>query len=140
MNRQLPDKHILLFDGYCILCNGYVDWILRVDKKDAIYFSAQQLGQGQELIKQYNIPADLSTIALLTPKGKVLLYSDVPLEIMKVLGGWYQLLYCLKIIPRPIRDFVYKWVAKNRYKWFGKKTEAEACMLPDISIRYKFLM
>lgn len=136
---NVNNKHILLFDGKCILCNHYVEWILAKDKKDSFRFSAQQLDQGKRILETFSLPNNLSTIALLTPNGKTYLYSDVPLEIMRILGGRYAVLYPLKYIPKFIRDGIYRWVAKNRYKWFGVKNDEEACMLPEPNIRHKFL-
>jgi len=131
------DKYILLFDGACVLCNGYVDWLLKRDKKDQFRFTAQQSESGQKLVKEHQMPTDLSTVSLLTPDGKVYTYSDVALEIMRILGGVYILAYAFKWVPRFLRDGIYKWIANNRYRWFGKREDA--CMLPDKDIRYKFL-
>lgn len=131
-------KYILLFDGACVLCNGYVDWLLKADKKDQFRFTAQQSESGQKLVRQYNLPNDISTVVLLSPDGDVYTYSDVALKICYILGYPYRLLYPLTLIPLFIRDSVYKWIARNRYKWFGKREEA--CMIPDKAIRYKFLL
>lgn len=132
------DKYILFFDGACVLCNGYVDWLLKVDKKDQFRFTAQQSESGRQLIEKYNLPTDVKTVLLLSPNGEVFKYSDVALKIMKVLGWPYNILYPTIIIPKFIRDTVYNWIAKNRYKWFGKKEDA--CMIPDKATRYKFLL
>jgi predicted DCC family thiol-disulfide oxidoreductase YuxK len=137
---NIDNKYILLFDGKCVLCNHYVEWILAKDKKDAFRFSAQQLDYGKKILVAYSIPNNLSTIALITPEGKIFLYSDVPLEIMRVLGGIYVFFFPLRYIPKFIRDGLYRWVAKNRYKWFGVKTDKQACMLPETNVRYKFLL
>lgn len=135
---MIGDKYILLFDGACILCNGYVNWIISQDREDKIRFASQQSEIGLELVRYYDIPENLRTIALLTPDGKTLLYSSVPLEIFRIIGGWYRAALVFLVVPKFLRDAIYFFVARNRYKWFGK--EEEACGLPPRHLRGKFLI
>ena len=130
------DKPILLFDGVCNLCNSTVKTIIRIDKHSKLRLSSLQSESGQQLLKKFNLPQkELSTIVLID-KEEAYLRSDVPLEIMRLLGGAWVLLYGFKIIPRFIRDWVYGLVANNRYKWFGKQ---DACMIPTPNTQQRFL-
>lgn len=127
---------VLLFDGVCNLCNASVQWVLLRDKKGIFRFAALQSDVGQSLLGQYNLDAQNFDTVVLVDHDRVYQRSDVPLEIVRRLGGLWQLLYIFKIIPRPIRDFVYNWIAGNRYRWFGRQ---ETCMLPKPEWKDRFL-
>ena len=129
-------KPVLLFDGVCNLCNASVQWVLLRDKKGVFRFAALQSDVGQSLLGQYNLDAQNFDTVVMVNHDKVYLRSDVPLEIARRLGGFWQLLYAFKIIPRPIRDFIYNWIARNRYRWFGRQ---ETCMLPRPEWKDRFL-
>jgi predicted DCC family thiol-disulfide oxidoreductase YuxK len=131
------NKNIILFDGECILCNGFVQWLLKKDKKDIFRFVALQSNKGKTFISNFKLPDDLSTVLLIRGDGKIFSYSDVIIEAGMLLGGFYSVLIFLKIIPRSIRNLVYNWIAKNRYKWFGKR---DTCMIPGPDIREKFIL
>ncbi len=127
---------VLLFDGVCNLCNSSVQWVLLHDPKGIFQFTALQSETGQALLRKWNRPTDDFDSVVLVDGDRLLLHSDVPLEIVRRLGGWWQLLYVFKLIPRPLRDAVYHWVARNRYRWFGKR---EACMLPRPEWKGRFV-
>jgi predicted DCC family thiol-disulfide oxidoreductase YuxK len=130
------DKYIVVFDGVCYLCNDFVNFLLKHDKHDRLRFALLQfVGKlaTDETIKQ-NI-SSTDSIALIV-NGKVYFRSPAVLKIMKRLGSGWQCFYVFMLIPRPIRDWVYDVVARNRYKWFGRKNE---CMVPDEKVRKKFL-
>ncbi len=132
----MTDNYIVVFDGVCHLCNGFVNFLLKHDKKDRLRFALLQFAgnlEADEIIKQ-NI-SSTDSIALIADR-KVYFRSTAVLKIMKRLGGGWQFFYVFMLIPRPIRDWVYDVVARNRYKWFGKKNE---CMVPDEKVRRKFL-
>ena len=130
------DKPILLFDGVCNLCNSSVQTIIALDKNKLFRLAALQSPTGQHLLKKFNLPtSELSSVVMIDHQ-KAYLRSDVPLEVMRQLGGLWQLLYVFKIIPRFIRDGIYNWIARNRYRWFGKQ---EACMMPTPDIKQRFL-
>jgi len=127
---------VLLFDGVCNLCNASVQWVLLHDHKGIFRFAALQSDTGQALLRKWNRPtADFDSVVL-ADGDRLLLHSDVPLEIVRRIGGWWQLLYVFKIIPRPVRDVIYRWVARNRYRWFGKR---ESCMLPRAEWKSRFV-
>ncbi len=117
----------LLFDGVCNLCNASVQWVLLHDAKGIFHFAALQSEAGQNLLRQHGLNGQNFDTVVLVDAGKLFLRSDVPLEIFRRLGGFWQLLYLFKIVPKALRDIVYNWIAKNRYRWWGRREE---CMLP----------
>jgi predicted DCC family thiol-disulfide oxidoreductase YuxK len=131
------NRPILLFDGVCNLCNGAVQWVIRHDPEGKIYFAPLQSEMGQQLLRQAGLPKEeLSTIVLYL-NGHLYTRSDAALQVLKQLGGLWGLLYVkLKFIPRPIRDAAYDWIARNRYRWFGKR---ESCMVPTPELKARFL-
>ncbi len=129
------DHPIVLFDGVCNYCNSWVNYAIRHDKKSDLRFAALQSDIGQELRKQYGLDSSIESVLLIN-KGKVYKYSDAALEIAKRLDWPARAIYALKIFPRFLRTPVYKWIARNRYKWFGKK---DVCMIPTPEIKSRFL-
>lgn len=127
---------MLLFDGVCNLCNASVQWVLLRDPRGIFRFAALQSEAGQALLQQHGLnTVNFDTVVLVNQSG-VLLRSDVPLEIVRQLGGFWQLLYVFKLVPRALRDVIYGWVARNRYRWWGKQ---ESCMLPRAEWKGRFL-
>jgi predicted DCC family thiol-disulfide oxidoreductase YuxK len=127
---------ILLFDGVCNLCNGFVQTVIKIDRKAQFKFAALQSDMGIALLEQHQLPTQhLNTVVLLY-RGKYYTHSDVALEIAYILGGIWTVFYIAKAIPKPIRDAVYNWIAKNRYRWFGKQ---ETCWLPTPELKQRFL-
>jgi predicted DCC family thiol-disulfide oxidoreductase YuxK len=127
---------IVLFDGVCNYCNGRVNFVIKRDKKDRFRFAALQSDAGKAMLKKYNVPAvDLSSFVLIED-GKYYLRSTAALRLLKKLGGIYSLMYAFMIVPRFLRDRVYNYVARNRYRWFGKM---ESCMVPTEEVRGRFL-
>lgn len=126
---------IILFDGECNFCDASVQFIIKRDPKGYFQFAAQQSDIGVTLRTKYAVADTLDSI-LVIDQHKVYNSSDAALHISKHLNGLWSLLYVLKIIPKPIRNVVYKFIAKNRYAWFGKK---DSCMIPAPEIRNRFL-
>ncbi len=134
---SIHQKHkIILFDGVCNLCNTSVNFVIRKDKKDCFRFAALQSDIGKEYTAKYNINSIETDSILLVDKDKVYLKSTAALHIVKSLSGGYPLFYGFIIIPAFIRNWVYDYVATNRYKWFGKK---ESCMIPTPELKAKFM-
>jgi predicted DCC family thiol-disulfide oxidoreductase YuxK len=134
MNTSEPK--VILFDGVCNLCNSSVTFVIQRDKKDVFRFTALQEEAGKSLLTKYGIdPLKTDSIILVTD-GKAYIKSTAALKIARDLGGLYPLLYGFMIVPNFIRNWVYDYVAKNRYKWYGKK---ESCMIPTPELRSKFL-
>lgn len=126
---------VLLFDGECNLCNGAVQFILKRDRAEVIKFASLQSRAGEELVKEYNVPNNINSIVYIT-NGKVYTKSDAALHISRELGKFWRLAYSFIWIPKPIRDKLYDYIAKNRYKWFGK---TESCMIPTPELKKRFL-
>jgi len=129
------EQPVVLFDGICNYCNSMVNFAIRNDKKAVLRFATLQSDAGKKLKAHYNIPPEIDSVVLIE-KDKPFLYSGAALRIAGHLRWPAKALYGFIIIPKFIREPVYKWIAKNRYKWFGKK---DACMIPTAEIRERFL-
>lgn len=127
-------KHIILFDGECNFCSFWVKYVIKRDKKDVFRFTSLQSEKGKELLKQYNLQVDLSTVVLIK-NNVVKTKSSAALHILKDLGGFYSLGIVLIVVPKFIRDGVYDVIAKNRKKLLKN----ESCIFPDATVRAKFI-
>ncbi|GAB5399489.1 MAG: DUF393 domain-containing protein [Aureisphaera sp.] len=127
---------IILFDGVCNLCNSSVTFVIKRDKKNRFKFAALQSEEGKKLIATHGIDTHKVDSIILIENGKAYTKSTAALRVAKYLGGAYPLAMVFLIIPAFIRNVVYDWVARNRYKWYGKK---ESCMIPTPELRSKFL-
>lgn len=127
---------VLLFDGVCNLCNASVQWVLLRDKKGVFRFAALQSEIGQHLLKARGMGGETLDSVVVVSGEQVLTHSDAPLEVVRLLGGGWSLLYVFRWIPRWIRDSIYRFIARNRYRWFGKQ---ESCMLPRAEWKERFL-
>jgi predicted DCC family thiol-disulfide oxidoreductase YuxK len=119
MTPLAANKHIILFDGDCKLCNYWLSYTIKHDKKDIFQFSPLQSATGKDLLLKHNINNSIDSIVLLQ-KGKAYKKSTAALRILKSLSNYHSILYIFIIIPPFIRDFIYDIIAKYRYKWFGK--------------------
>lgn len=131
MNHQ-----VILFDGVCNLCNGFIQFIIKKDKKNKFKFCSLQSEQGQNIIKQNS--KDLKNIdsVLLFTNNQIYNKSTAVLKIAKTLGFPYNIIKIISVIPVKLRDRIYDFIAKNRYRWFGKKT---SCWIPTSELKEKFL-
>ncbi|MAU27001.1 MAG: DUF393 domain-containing protein [Muricauda sp.] len=131
------NKKIILFDGVCNLCNGAVQFVIKRDKKDVFRYAALQSEVGQNLLEARNIDTSkIDSIILIEPGVAFYTKSDATLEIAREFGGVWRLLLVFQWIPGSIRNIIYDFVARNRYRWFGKK---EQCMVPTPELQAKFL-
>lgn len=128
------ENDVVLFDGVCNLCNASVTFVIERDRSDAFRFAALQSEQGRRLLTEY--PGPIPDSIVLIQEGRFYTRSDAALRIARRLGGPYPFLYPLIFLPRWLRDPVYNWVARNRYRWFGKR---DSCMIPTPELRLKFL-
>ena len=112
--------NIVLFDGICNLCNASVRFITRHDKNNTIQFASLQSETAKQLLLKMNINAQKIDSIIFISNEKMFIKSDAAIEIAKLLHGFPRLLKYFQFIPRPIRDFVYDLIAKNRYRLFGK--------------------
>ncbi len=137
MQNLPPNKKIILFDGVCNLCNTAVQFIIEHDKKDVFRFVALQSDLGQEIIKHIGIDAKVIDSIVLYQPGIAYYYkSAAALEIAKDLNGFFYWTGILNILPERLRNSLYDYVARNRYKWYGKK---ETCIMPTNALKLKFL-
>lgn len=135
---SLPqNKKIILFDGVCNLCNGAVQFIIKHDKKDVFRFVALQSELGKEICNYIGIDqTKIDSIVLYNPNVAYYYKSSAIIEISEDLGGIYSLISIFKIFPEKFRNYIYDYIATNRYKWYGKK---ESCMIPTPELKAKFL-
>lgn len=133
MNASEP---IILFDGVCNLCNRSVQFIIKRDRQKRFRFAALQGKSGQALLEKFGLQADAINSFIMIEGERAYTRSTAALHMFKKLGGIWSLLYGLMIIPKFIRDSVYNWIARNRYKWYGRR---EVCMIPSVELKDRFL-
>lgn len=136
MNLPLHKK-IILFDGVCNLCDASVQYIIKKDKKDLFRFVAIQSELGKEIIDYIKIDiTKIDSIILYEPNVAYYYKAEAALRIAKDLDGIVSIVSIFTFLPDTITNFVYVYIAKNRYKWYGKKDE---CMIPTPELKAKFL-
>lgn len=140
MTANQTDVHqghpIVLVDGVCHFCQGLTKWIIKRDPEGKYHFASLQSDVAKELLAKGNLSTDSMDTFVLIENGKYYTRSTAALRLAKGLKFPYPLLYVFIIIPKFIRNAAYNWVARNRYRWFGKD---EACMLPTPEIKDRFL-
>ena len=130
-------KKIVLFDGVCNLCNNTIQRIIKRDKKDLFRFAALQSETGEKLTTDRNIDTSkVDSIILIEPGVAYYVKSEAALKIGRHLKGYRTMSRVLNLFPSGLRNIVYDFVARNRYKWYGKKDQ---CMVPTPELRAKFL-
>ena len=127
---------IILFDGVCNFCNARINFIIRHDKHDHFRFAPQQSNVAKKILAENKINTFSTDSFFLIQDGKIFDRTSAALRIAKKLDGAWPAFYILLVIPSFLRDIVYRIIAKNRYKWWGKK---ESCMVPTENMRAKFL-
>ena len=131
------EGEILVFDGVCVLCSRSVAFVLAHDHARRYRFAALQTRSGRELLERNGLdPADPVSM-LLTDGYRVWTESDAILRVMAGFGGAWRLAAFLRAVPRPLRDWAYRTVARNRYQWFGKR---DACIMPTADTAHRFLL
>lgn len=133
----MMDSPVILFDGVCNFCNAGVNFIIKQDKKKVFRFAALQSDAGQKLLQQYNLPKEGFDSFVLIDKNKAYKKSTAGIRVYGKLSWYWKWSQLFWFTPRFIRDAVYDFIAKNRYKWFGKK---ESCMIPTSEVRSRFLV
>ncbi len=132
----MNENPIILFDGVCNLCNSSVQFVIKHDEQKIFRFAALQSPTGQSLLKKYNLASINFDSFVLIKNDKVFLKSTAALMVAKQLTGIVRLMYAFIIIPDFVRNIVYNFIAKNRYKWFGQQ---ESCMIPTTELKNRFL-
>lgn len=133
---NLDNKSVILFDGICNLCNNSVQFIIKRDKKHHFLFSSLQSDAAQAILLQFQLNNSELKSIILVEDGHEYQKSTAILKIVRKLSGLWKLTYVFILIPKFIRDFIYDKIAKNRYRWFGKK---EICMVPTKELKMLFL-
>lgn len=127
---------VVFFDGVCNLCNGAVQFIIKRDRKAYFRFAALQSTAGQRALRKFGLPADHFDSFLLMENNRLYSQSAAALRVCRGLDGFWKLLYVFIIVPPIIRDFFYRIIAGNRYRWFGRR---ESCMMPTADLQGRFL-
>ena len=127
---------ILLFDGHCNFCNAWVRLILRRDTAKNILFAPLQSSVGRKMLEDHKIDVNYNESLVFFEEERFSVSSTAALRIFSYLDGWERHLKILTVLPRPLRDAVYRFFAKYRYKWFGRR---EQCMVPTTELRERFL-
>lgn len=127
---------VVLFDGICNFCNGWVNFIIKHDSRGYFKFTPLQSDAGEDLLKKFQIDRTGTDSVILVENGRAYTYSTAALRIARRLDGAWSWAYAFIVVPAPIRDFLYKVFARYRYKLFGKREE---CMMPTPEIRERFL-
>lgn len=132
-----PKSKIVIFDGTCVLCNGWVAFLLRHERDDLTRFATTQSAEGQELGWQFGFSAsDMKRSFVVIDGDSALTKSDAALSLLTHLRRPYRWLQITRLVPRVVRDAVYDLIARNRYRWFGR---LEECALPSSGQRHRFL-
>ena len=130
------EKQIILFDGVCNLCNRFVNFVIDRDKKKYFKMGALQSDEGLAILNERGLDhLGLNSVVLLSKDGYYK-ESRAALEILKKLDGLWPILYVFIILPPFIRDGLYRWIATNRYSWFGK---SDSCRMPSPEIKDRFI-
>jgi predicted DCC family thiol-disulfide oxidoreductase YuxK len=131
----IPDN-LILFDGVCNLCSALVQFVIRHDPAAKFRFAAIQSEIGGEIFQSHGLdPADLQTFVFVS-NGQVFLRSDAAIEVVSRFGGAWRIFRIFRFVPKVLRDAIYSFIARNRYRWFGRK---EVCMVPTPEISERFL-
>jgi predicted DCC family thiol-disulfide oxidoreductase YuxK len=130
------DKPLIVFDGICHLCTGFVRFVIRWDRAALFQFLPAQSPRGEALYARLGLKSVDWDSNLLVLEGRVYTELDAFIEIARRFGGLWRLMPVLYAIPRPIRDWLYNRLARNRYRWFGKR---DVCYLPTPELASRFL-
>lgn len=126
---------VVIFDGECVFCNRWVDFLLRFDRHDVFRFAARQTEAGAAFMRQSGLPVGGVGSIIVAEDGAVLVRSAAVLRILTLLGFPFSLAAVFQLIPSGPRDFIYAWFARNRLKWFGRRS---SCRLPSKAERHRF--
>lgn len=131
-----PKHPILLFDGVCNICDYSVQFVIKHNKSESVHFAALQSSFGQEQLKKSDLPSSDLKSLIFIEDGDMYTRSTGALKLARHLNSPWKWAYIFIIIPRPIRDWFYNYIAAHRYQWFGEK---DACMIPSKEVRERFI-
>lgn len=130
------NQAVILFDGVCNLCNGFVQFVIRYDRREHFRLAALQSAAGRRALHHIHAANYRLDSVVLIENGKIYLRSTAALKILRRLGGLWPLAYAAILLPAFLRDAIYVVVAKNRYRWFGRQ---ESCLVPTPALQRRFL-
>lgn len=137
METWPKNKKIILFDGVCNLCDTTIQKVIKADTKDQFRFAALDSNIGKAILNHIGVDREKTdSMVLYIPGEAYYIKSEAAIKIATCLGGFYSLLQPFSIFPKYLTDSIYNYIAKNRYKWYGKK---ESCMVPTPELKEKFL-
>ena len=125
---------IILFDGYCNLCNGAVNFVVRHDRKHQFRYVPLQSLVGKKLTSLFAVPEEVDSVVLIS-KGRMSIESDAGINILEILGFPWKIFALVRFVPKNTRDRIYRWIARNRYRWFGRRSY---CRVPTAEERILF--
>ena len=129
-------QRVIVFDGVCNFCNASVDFVIARDPQKKYKFSTLQSDPGQTILREFKLNTQDFETFLYIEQGQVLTRSTAALRVARGLSGLWTLLYGFIVIPAPIRDTLYKFIARRRYQWMGKR---DLCRVPKSSERARFV-
>ena len=127
---------MIFFDGLCNFCSFWVRFVIRRDPKGVFRFAPLQSAAGREAARALALPEEPPVSVILKEGGRYYLRSTATLKILRRLPWPWPFLYPFLLIPAPVRDSLYNFIARNRYRWFGKE---ESCFIPTPELRRRFL-
>ncbi len=133
---DLRSNPVILFDGVCNFCNSSVNFIIDRDKNMIFRFASLQSEAGQQLLMEAGAGMEEFDSVVLVYEGRIHIKSSAAIKIASMLPFPWPIVSVFRIIPARLRDFVYDYIARNRYKWFGKR---DACRIPDAETRARFI-
>lgn len=132
----LQNQRIIFYDGYCVLCSRLIRFIIQRDQKEIFWYSSLQSKTADDILKNQLQLKNLPDSIVYLKDGKVYLQSDAAIKIFVDLGGLFKMGSVFYMVPKFLRDIIYKWIAKNRFRVFDKR---DRCFIPDEKMRVRFL-
>lgn len=134
---KVESNSVIVFDGACVLCSRWASFVLRHDRRGVFRFAAMQSATGHDLLREHGIDPHDPVSFLLLEQGRAYTDTDAIARVLLNFGFlWRSIARSMRIVPRPMRDASYRWLARNRYRFFGRR---EVCLVPSASDAERFL-
>lgn len=133
---MIENEPVIVFDGVCLLCSRWVRFVLRHDRSGRIRFASMQSANGRALLERFGLDPDDPLSLLYIVDGHGFHDSDAILRVLASFGGAWRLTAVFRLLPRALRDVLYRWLARNRYRWFGR---SDQCFVPAPDQAARFL-
>ena len=134
--KKIDNRDFIIFDGVCVLCNGWVKFVLRFDRRENFHFVIAQSELGEEIYAQLGLKSYDYDTFIIVKNGEMFTKLDGVFALMSGIGWPWKILSIGKILPKPLKDWMYDRVAKNRYALFGKR---DTCMMPTPEVKARFI-